>query len=39
MKEEEILKLIVEEIAQAHTEGSPTARLTSLYNRINQQPK
>ena len=31
---EEILKLITEEIAQAQIEGTPTSRLTSLYNNI-----
>ena len=31
---EETLKLITEEIAQAQIEGTPTSRLTSLYNKI-----
>jgi len=31
---EEILKLITEEIAQAHLEGDKTSRLTSLFNKI-----
>ena len=31
---EETLKLITEEIAQAQIEGTPTSRLTSLYNNI-----
>ena len=31
---EETLKLIKEEIAQAQIEGTPTSRLTSLYNNI-----
>ena len=30
----ETLKLITEEIAQAQIEGTPTSRLTSLYNNI-----
>ena len=32
--EKDIKKLITNEIAQAHREGSPTSRLTSLYNKI-----
>ena len=31
---EETLKLITEEISQAQIEGTPTSRLTSLYNKI-----
>ena len=31
---EETLKLITEEISQAQIEGTPTSRLTSLYNNI-----
>jgi len=33
-KMKEIKKLITDEIAIAHTEGTPTARLTSLYNKF-----
>lgn len=29
------LNLITEEIADAHTEGTPTSRLTSLYNKLS----
>ena len=32
---EEIKTLITDEIAIAHLEGTPTARLTSLFNRLN----
>jgi len=28
--------LITEEINTAHTEGTPTSRLTSLYNRLDE---
>ena len=36
----EIKKLITDEISAAHKEGTPTARLTSLYNRFTPpQPK
>lgn len=34
---EATLKLIVSEINIAHSEGTPTARLTSLYNKVAQQ--
>jgi ribosomal protein L18E len=31
---ERVKELIIEEIAIAHKEGAPTARLTSLYNNL-----
>ena len=34
-EKERILKLLTKEINIAHQEGTPTARLTSLYNKIN----
>ncbi len=33
-EKERILKLLTKEINIAHQEGTPTARLTSLYNKI-----
>lgn len=33
-EKQKTLQLITNEIATAHTEGTPTARLTSLYNRL-----
>lgn len=30
----DVVRLITDEIATAHTEGTPTSRLTSLYNKV-----
>jgi hypothetical protein len=34
-QEDQFKKLITDEIAQAHLDGEPTSRLTSLYNKVN----